>query len=195
MRRGSFVSVHGIDGTGKTTVVDGLLQEMTACNLSVCSAESITTATTCSSRPYTNETSPQERVLAKLISKATQGVRIGMILETGMHVVKDRWAIDVIADESHKGAIVGKHLLDTVLQPDLAVLLTCDEDVRMQRIQNRDCPTPDDLVPNAPGTRAHYFQSFLVENLPYTAPRSLTLDTTHETAEQIVNTVIENLYV
>jgi thymidylate kinase len=170
---GAFVTIHGIDGTGKTTIAqrlpDALRYEFPEAYYfdDLRLPEQVT--------PLVAPVNAYEKSVQKKIGQSSA---LGTILQKGGLVAKDRWMIDVAASNSFSDGEDYTTNPNGVLIPSLSVLFTCAEDERMRRIHARGNPTPDDLVPNEPGTRAHYFETFLREHLPDFSMSSLVIDTT-----------------
>lgn len=190
-----FITIHGIDGVGKTTLVDAVNNNLRAVGRDIAS-ESLDL----SKSPWRNcreqfeKVSISERLFYKLGSKAADGNLIIERLENGITTVKDRWIIDVLADETHKGVVAPDNIYLSIVRPHLAVLLLCDEDTRMDRVQSRLEITEDDLVPCIPGERAHYFQRYLLDNLAASAEDCMILDTTDIPPEKLAESVMERIH-
>lgn len=192
----SFITIHGIDGTGKTTLVGAIQDVLEANHLDIASSATHSAAEDPwqTHRADFSELSGAERVFYKLGSKAAQGRLIAQRKDSGITTVKDRWTIDVLADETHKGTVIPTGILSTILQPDMAVLLVCDEEARMARITSRPDPTPEDLVPRTPGSRAYYFQDYLTTHLPASAAKHMQLNSTNTSPKVLAESVVERIY-
>lgn len=182
VERGLFITTHGIDGTGKSTLAAHLRDVLVTRGIdAVLYSEIVQTIENPfqAHKPQFNKLSPSAKQFYSLGSKAVESEIIRNQTALGVHVIKDRWAIDVLADNAHKGADdVSNVAFNTLLKPNLSVVLTCEEAVRMQRIHTRSDPTPEDLIPNTDGTRAHFFQNFLLTHIESSADVSLVLDST-----------------
>jgi thymidylate kinase len=190
-----FITVHGIDGTGKTTLVAALKTALEQMGIDVAPDSSVKPSTPWRKfRSDFGDMTPTQRLFYKLGSKAAEGERIAEGIHEGRTTVKDRWVIDVLADETHKGAVAPREVYPSILQPDLAVVLWCSEDERVSRIANRPDATPDDLIPLQPGTRADYFHTYLIDHIAGSAADSLTLNTTQSPPEELAQIVLERAY-
>lgn len=192
---GRFITVHGIDGTGKTTTTDKLVSALQTRNIEAQTYDTLLVDESGFSKDArSGQRSPQAQLYRSLGTKCIQGLAIQEALAEGKSVVKDRWAIDVLAANSYLGATVPSGELG-ILVPDLSILLICSEQVRQQRIGARGHATTDDLVPNTLGTRAYYFERYLMDHLDEHCCRSSLIDTTYmtadEVAEQIAGLVLE----
>lgn len=181
---GAFVTIHGIDGTGKTTIAKTISQAFQAEFVMSYYFEDLDIPR----QPVnvTNETNGYQRSVLKKIG---QSAVVRDVVEKGGLISKDRWMIDVAASNSYGNDRHYTKNPEGVLLPHLAVFLTCEEDERMRRIQARGNPTPDDLIPNEPGTRAFYFEQFLLQNMGDFSITTTVIDTTHGSVEAVVDQV------
>lgn len=139
-------------------------------------------------------TSPSERLFYKLGSKAAQGEFFSERLRDGESTIKDRWVIDVLADESHKGVVTTDRVFDSILRPNLAVLLHCNENVRTARMNERLDATAEDLIPCIPGERAYYFQEYLLGHIAASADDYIQLDSSELSPFDLAELVLERAY-
>lgn len=194
-----FVTVHGIDGVGKTTAAETLASMMRQEN-----DNTYTYAQLLETEPsfLTQERELREELVGdtddtsvfqkSVYSKLAQSAIVREALNQDMSVVRDRWYIDVLAANSYKGGSVS---IDAeVLVPDLSVILVCNEEERMRRIHDRSDPTEDDLIPKVPGTRAHYFENFLLKHTQDLCGNFMILDTTEVCPTEIANRIIGELH-
>lgn len=193
--RGKFITVHGIDGTGKTTLVRAI-EDVIRARGQNSGAEHLASQESPWQRckDEFSDISLSERIFYKLGSKAAQAALVETRLALGETIVKDRWVIDVLADETHKGAVAPERVFSTILRPDLAVLLVCDESTRTSRIASRGDATPDDLIPCVPGERAYYFQQYLADHMAFSAEDNMQLDSTKMHPAHLAGLVMERVY-
>ncbi len=189
LRRGSFITIHGIDGTGKSTLASALCDELNANSQDAVLFEQLNLDNPfADNKPNFANLHPQARVFYSLGSKAVESTTIASA-SAQRHVVKDRWVIDVLADQSYCGATIDDSLFGLLSMPDLAVLLTCQEDERMRRIQERGGANANDLVPNIEGTRARYFEQFLMDHLGQSAGQCMQLDSSNVPAVELAKQI------
>ena len=86
-----------------------------------------------------------------------------------------------------------ENVYGSLLRPDMAVVLRCSEAERQTRIAARGEATPEDLIANEPGTRAHYFEQYLLEHIAESADRHIILDTTDATPQEMADVVQQNI--
>lgn len=177
MSNPNFITIHGIDGTGKTTAARTVAELL---------PQAINYDDITDTIDYNHNFS--DTTIAK---KLSQSALVHSYLLQGSSVVRDRWLIDVHADRAHKGILTPDY--DGIATPNYSFVLTCDEEQRMQRVLLRGNPTEQDLVPNTEGTRAHYFEHYLMQNIGKFARHSMAIDTTHLTVDKVAQTIIENI--
>jgi len=181
MSNPSFITIHGIDGTGKTSAARNVAHILTNHNMAAINYDDIT-----------DEVIPSplesDSTLAKKIS---QSALIASYLVDGTSIVRDRWLIDVHADRGFKGASVATP--QGIITPDYSFVLTCDDSVRMQRVLERGNPTEEDLIPNREGTRAHYFEQYLLHRIGEFARLAIIIDTTELSQDEVAETITNHL--
>ena len=184
---GKFLTFHGIDGVGKTTMVDQTVASLAADGQPVISWNN-----------YAEKYGfifPSKRgdFAASVEKKRLESRAILGALSSGLTIVKDRWYIDVLASHTFAG---DAQSIDPegILKPDLSVILVCDEKVRMNdRILVRANPTPEDLIPNSAGTRAGFFEDYLLNRIAGLSRKHLIIDTTNITPTDVSETVRKNV--
>lgn len=137
LTRPGFISVHGIDGTGKST-----LSEVLAEQLSAQGTETRTYDEYCREKSISNPFSQyKDRVKARsvdnqyrffLVSAAFKSSVVQRALHEGVAIIADRWHIDINAHHIYAGA----EPLETptsILIPDVFIMLVTDESIRQKR--------------------------------------------------------------
>ena len=193
-----FVTIHGIDGTGKTTAAYEVTQRMRqrgSQSETVASLEDIYGA------EYSLPTSlfiPHTLNEMSLLKRIRQTEMVRRANAVGITVLRDRWLIDTYADSAHRRIVLPEVPTDSILQPNLSVILLCDENVRQQRIAARGNPSPEDLIPKEAGTRAKFFEEYLLRNIGAFAARTMIIDTTDlmptQVAEKVLFGITEEQY-
>lgn len=181
MTNASFVTIHGIDGTGKTSASRNVAQALSRHNIPTINYDDITAEVVA-------DRSQSDIALAK---KLSQSALITHYLESGHSIVRDRWLIDIHADRGFAGNTIA--VPSGILTPDYSFVLTCEDSVRMQRVLARGNPTEQDLIPNVEGTRAHYFEQYLLRRIGEFAHRALTIDTTELGQDEVAETITNHL--
>ena len=182
-----FLTFHDIDGFSKTTIVDQTVASLAADGQPVISWNN-----------YAEKYGfifPSKRgdFAASVEKKRLESRAILGALSSGLTIVKDRWYIDVLA--SHTFASDAQPIdPEGILKPDLSVILVCDEKVRMNdRILVRANPTPEDLIPNSAGTRAGFFEDYLLNCIAGLSRKHLIIDTTNITPTDVAEIVRKNI--
>lgn len=189
---GRFVTFHGIDGSGKTTAVDTLVSRLDSHGIATAKLDDLRDAEG-SNVDQTELAMFDPEAQLSIEKKFSQSDQVRRALENGLVTVKDRWAIDVYASNAFKGNRLPDFVPARILRPNLSVILTCAEHERQDRISQRGNPTPEDLIPNVPGTRAHFFEQYLIHNVSHFALRTMNIDTTYLQPEEIAEIVAEEV--
>lgn len=187
---GKFITIHGIDGTGKTTTARALAYALQDRGLEALNYDALEVVEGAARGQEEMRQDAQTQLYRSLGRKCIQGFAVQQALTSGKSVVKDRWTIDVLAANTYLGAAVPAGDLG-ILVPDMSILLVCGEQVRQQRVRARRHATADDLVPNLPGTRAHYFEGYLMDHLGEYSQRAEVIDTTHTALDAVVSQIVD----
>lgn len=177
MANSNFITIHGIDGTGKTTAAHTVAELLPQ----AVNYDSITDT-------INYDRNHSDITIAK---KLSQSALIHSYLAQDISIVRDRWLIDVHADREHKGMLTPAY--EGIATPNYSFVLTCDENLRMQRVLHRGNPTEQDLVPNIEGTRAHYFEQYLLQNIGKFAHHSMVIDTTDLNISEVAQTIVRHI--
>ena len=190
--RGRFITIHGIDGTGKTTTAELLVDGLDELDAIVVARWNIVKNLL---EPVPNSRSSLSAGISKKVSESKI---VSDLMEQGKTLARDRWVIDVMADH----AFAGKPMRDgevslganpELLLPNLSVILVCRENERMRRINSRGNPSKEDLIPNMPGSRAYFFQEYLLNNIAEYSRNSMVIDTTDITPEDTTGMIMRKL--
>ena len=200
--RGLFVTVHGIDGTGKTTVTSSLVDSMNADGHKAINYDEYKDKTP---NPYLEKKSEadkngslEDRIAIYLESTMYHGKQIDQLLNDGFHVVKSRYLDDVLAHFAHLGGnkdMMGKLKIQfPIVQPDLKIILSLDEDLRRERINTRGILDDRDVEKKEPGSRLYFFEDYLKKaNILDPANSVLHLDSGKLNVEAITKKIIDHL--
>lgn len=199
--RGKFVSLHGIDGTGKSTVARSIATLLEAEGKPVINydefKDTIPNPHAAEKARADAEGSLEERVAAHLTSTMYHSDRIRDLTNQGYHVVKSRYLDDVMAHFSHLG-VPAERLRELssafpAVQPELKVILTTIETERRRRINARPVIDEQDKEEKIDGSRALYFEDYL-RNAAREAPgKFLLLDNTGIDADEVARQIIDRL--
>lgn len=204
-KRGKFITVHGIDGTGKTTTTTGVVEKMKKSGMSAINYDDFKeTLDNPHARNKTEikETGTLEEKLAiYLESMMYHSDQIEELLAKGYHVVKSRYLDDIKAHFSHLGVDQGKlgelESKFPMVQPDLKVVLVVDEEERRKRIQDRGVLNERDQESKKTDSRLGFFEDYLLKAYKEAPPESvLHVDSgifdIDEVAKKIINHIIIN---
>jgi cytidylate kinase len=187
---GRFITVHGIDGTGKTTLSNELAASLSLQGEPTIHANEV--ANNITNLPYTTpdyENYPQANSLQK---KLGQSAILLSVIAEGITVVRDRWLIDICANSRYLDEKLPS-VFPEILIPNISILLRCDEIERQGRIQSRSNPTSDDLVPNEPGTRAHFFEQYLINHIGDYSYTNIMVNTSCKSIGEVTNAVLTGI--
>lgn len=201
-KMGEFITVHGIDGTGKTTttkkVVDVLNQSgEKAVNYDEYK-EGVENPHTDKKEEAKESGALDDQLAAYLESMMYHSTQIEKLLAQGYHVVKSRYLDDIKAHFSHLG-IAEEKLIELgekfpMVQPDLKVILLLEESERRRRLDDRGVLNERDSEPKNPNTRLGYFEDYLLrasEEAP--ADSVLHVDTGTLDATQVAKKIIDHI--
>lgn len=200
IERGKLITVHGIDGTGKSETARAVSAEALARGVRVINYDEHEAR---EKNPHTERKrgvdksgSLEERLAAHLSSTLYHSENIEQLLANGYHVVKSRYLDDVMAHFSHLGVsqerinfIVQKF---PIVQPDLKVILTLDEVARMERMRKRSFVTDQDIEAKVSGSRALFFEDYIKQAISRSSD-SLSLDTGAMDSRAIAKVIVDRI--
>ncbi|MEK7099486.1 MAG: hypothetical protein AAB916_03120 [Patescibacteria group bacterium] len=199
MQRGAFITVQGIDGTGKTETVHALVCELARRGATVQNYDVYKLHDTANQyEPIkkwveTHATMPAQFDF-HLVSMVYHSKTIMRLLADGQTVVRSRYIEDVYAHYTYLG-VPGVHeriCAAFFLRPDLRVILTLPEEIRRERITCRGVLDAKDKEAKTPGSRLDFFERFLL----YTAQgmlnngRAMIIDTSIVSVEEVVERIL-----
>lgn len=201
-QRGRFITVHGIDGTGKTTTTDNVVKQLVESGMPAIDYDSHKETR---ENPHkgkkkeANESgSLEERLAVYLESMMYHSDEIESLLSQGFHVVKSRYLDDIKAHFSHLGLSEEKiRELETkfpMVQPDLKVILLLEETERRKRITERGALNDRDLEEKTTETRLGFFEDYLLKAARQAPAGSiLHVDTNTLNANQVAKKIVDHL--
>jgi thymidylate kinase len=200
-QQGSFITIHGIDGTGKSTTVSMVASLLVARGVATINYDVYESE-------HTNPFSPAKKgVLATTTPEAQFAFYIGSTLyhsqtiselvAQGTCVVKTRYLDDVLAHHAHLGVANVREIaaLLPIKTADLMVVLTLPETVRRARILKRGELDVKDKEVRQAGSRLDFFERFLLESagLLQSSKRSLIIDTSTTPPERVARMIVERM--
>lgn len=201
-KKGKFVTIHGIDGTGKTTTAIEVTKKLSDSGIGTINyddyKEKINNPHTQIKKEIDESGTLEERLAVYLESMMYHSEQIDLLLSKGFHVVKSRYLDDIKAHFSHLGLSQEKiKELENkfpVVQPDLKVILLLEETERRKRINSRGALNSRDLEEKKPNTRLGFFEDYLLNATREAPPNSiLHIDTNALDVNEVVKKVIDRL--
>lgn len=197
-----FITIHGIDGTGKTTTTDKLTRSFDAAgvraiNYDLYESEKIKNPFSSAKKRVVNETSPSAQLAYYLGSTLFHCSEIEGLLDEGYSVVKSRYIDDVLAHHAELRVPNTREItkLFPIVQPDLRVILTLDEELRRERITKRGKSNAKDKEVRSPGSRLDFFENYLltINSELISIGKAIRIDTTHLDPQQVAEQIISHL--
>ena len=200
-QKGSFITVHGIDGTGKSTTVSKLATSLAALGVATINYDVYETEHTNPFSPAKKgvlaATTPEAQFAYYLGSTLYHSQTISRLVAQGACVVKTRYLDDVLAHHAQLGVANVRKIatLFPIKLPDLMVVLTLPEAVRRARIRVRGELDAKDKEVRQEGSRLDFFEHFLLESagLLSSSKRSLVIDTSATPPEQVAQIIVARM--
>ena len=193
MARAAFITLHGIDGSGKSEAVGGIVQHFALKGLSVINYDLYKVHDP--NNPFEHikgkvekTASPPAQFVFYVASMIYHSHVIRELLSKGNIVVRSRYIQDVLAQYLYKGVQNVQEIvkLASILEPDLSVILTVDEEIRRQRIVQRGEINDKDREEKNPASRLAFFEKHLLASA---TSRSFIINTSLLSIEQVVETI------
>ncbi len=197
-----FITVHGIDGTGKTTTTDMLVHALDsgnikAVNYDLYELEKLENPFSQAKERVLREATPSAQLAYYLGSTLYHSDKIEKLLHEGYSVVKSRYIDDVLAHHAELGVENVREIarLFPIVQPDLRVILTINEEVRRERIVKRGEFDIKDREIRIPGSRLDFFENYLLDisSKLIKIGKAIKIDTTHLDPQQVSQHIIDHL--
>lgn len=197
-----FITVHGIDGTGKTTTSRALSESLFLAGQKTFNYDEYETVAF--DNPFSSikkrivkETSPNAQLAFYLGSTMFHSDAITHLLSQGFSVVKSRYLDDVLAHHAHLGVLNGEQIaaLFPIVQPDLKVILTVNEDLRRERLKARGEKDWKDRELRESGSRLDFFENYLLEKSQelINIGKALRIDTSQLQVSEVVERIVSQL--
>ncbi len=200
-QQGSFITLHGIDGTGKSTtvsVVTTLLKKrgITTINYDAYETEHPNPFSV-AKKGVLATTTPEAQFAFYIGSTLYHSQTISRLAAQGTCVVKTRYLDDVLAHHAQLGVANVREIaaLFPIKNADLMVVLTLPEPVRRARISVRGELDVKDKEVRQQGSRLDFFEHFLLESAGFLQPskRSLIIDTSATPPEQVAQIIVARM--
>jgi thymidylate kinase len=190
-----YITIHGPDGVGKTTVGRGVATKLVnrgyATEFFDDWRERNGWVNPYSLTKLNAEFGTDLSVIALQAAKtALDSLVINELTTSGITIVKDRGVIDVRADLIYRGLDPSELRGPLMREPDLAVLLTVSEEVRHRRLNTKNDIQPQDYEPNLPGNRMYDMNQSILDQLENRPPESqLILSTDNLSIREVVDEI------
>lgn len=194
-----FISIHGIDGTWKTSVCHELSEILNKqWTQTINYEEYIQGKKNIFSKiksSVKSDYAASQEFLNFVNSQISHGKEIQSLLSQWYTVIKDRYIDDVWSHSSFRGVSCAQNIIDIleenkeIIIPDYKILLTVKENERMRRIHKRGNPTAQDLIPNTQWQRPYHYETFL-KNRINTHHRWIVVDTSEKSIKQVVDEIL-----
>lgn len=196
-KKNLFIIIYGIDGVGKTTIVNELDKKLKklkydSFNFDNFKKNKLSNPYYSSKKNIVSDCSDSSQFFHYLGSNIFKADIIKDLLKEGKTVVKSRWFLDIFADFSYRGLDFIEDIKEKVpfLIPDISILLTVDENERLSRVQKRNkANTLNDLNTK----RIYFFKKYLeksFKNKFYNNKNFLKIDTTNKSPSEITDIII-----
>lgn len=199
---GRFITIHGIDGTGKTTVTRLTAQLLKSHGVNVLNYDEyeeafVNNPFSVAKKRVLVETPDSAQFAFYLGSTIFHSARISSLLELGQTVIKSRFIDDVLAYHAHLGvqSVAEIASLLPIIIPDFKVLLTLqNESERRRRIISRGIFDEKDLETRREGGRLDFFEKYLLRSISdfVTKGKATIIDTGTIRAEDVANQVVDS---
>jgi thymidylate kinase len=195
-----FISIHGIDGSGKTTTSNTLTSLLNAQGIPTLNYDEHEVNLNPPYRKIKKEVKaadPHQQFLFFLASTLFHSQEILKRKQTSL-VVKSRYLLDVLAHHADLGVrnVLEVAKLFPFVQPDLLVILVLNEKERLRRVRSRLDSNDQDLVEKKQGNRPFFMENYFIDQAPVLHPDTalMILDTTIETPQQIATRIAEKIH-
>lgn len=197
---GLYVTIHGPDGVGKTTVGRNVASTLTRNGLA---AEFFDDWR--DENHFNNPFSSTK--IRKLVGKNSQSfvalqaakvaidsIAVTELTNEGITVIKDRGILDVRADLKYRGFEPSDFYSPMIREPDLTVMLMVHEEARYRRLASKNDVHSQDYQPNLPGYRMYEMSQYLVNEVSKRVPeKGLIVQTDDLSIDTVVGIVTERI--
>jgi len=193
MTKGSFIVVYGLDGVGKSTIVDILSKKLDGSVINFDKyKDKISNPYLLSKKEVLKTDIEPVKFFHYLGSNIFQGGVISKLIKKGNIVVKSRWFIDIFADFSFKKIKISEEIKDIIpfLEPNISILLTANENERLKRIKKREEePTWQDLNIKRSRYISNYLDKYFSKKI-FNKKNFVRINTNNKSPEKISNEII-----
>lgn len=186
-RRGRFIVVEGLDGTGKSTLASGLAERLGAVLLRTPGAA------LAAARPLIDEAYGDSPIAAQLFyasSVVAAAAEAMALVAAGRDVVCDRYWLSTWVYARERAASVDLRVVESTLPPaDLTLLCEVDEETRSARLLRRGMSDADRAT-LAPGRAARLQRRYRQGLLRQVVGRAVVLDLTRLSPAEAVDAAL-----
>lgn len=198
-QKSCFITIHGIDGTGKSTTVKRIVELLTKSNINALDysdyEKEIKNPISIAKKEVITKCTPIEQFYYYLSSTLFHSRQIESLKKEGVSVIKDRYITDVNAHHSFLGVLQVEEISNAVplLMPNLEVFLTIDESIRRERIKQRGVIDEKDLQEKNDFSRLGYFEKYLLKRAKQLGDSAIIIDTTNISPDEVAKQVVEKI--
>jgi len=198
---GLYVTIHGPDGVGKTTVGRSVANTLIGRGHATEFFDDWRNENHWNN-PFSNAKirklvgeNNQSFVALQVAKVAVDSIVITDLINKGITVIKDRGIMDVRADLKYRGFDPADCYSPMIREPDFTVLLTVNEEGRYQRLCSKNDLRSHDYQPNLPGHRMYDMNQYLIDEVDKRVPeKGLILPTDGLSIEAVVGVITERLH-
>jgi len=202
MSYGEFITLHGPDGSGKTTTAVETVRQINSFGVeSVFFGDWVCSIDGPGPNPFSEnsikqrmdeEGTPSEFLLLQVAKVAWDSSHIDGLVGEGVTVLKDRGIYDVRSDLVYRGIDPDATFNQLIREPDGAFFLDVGEAMRRQRLATKTDIEPEDWAENKPGTRMYHMARNVLEQVRC-GNNGTIIDSTNRTLHEVSALIVEKI--